>query len=91
MVGVHACGLVNTFICSLLSQEGPFLHSPKGNKTGVILATLNLLTTATPPPPPPPAPPTAISSPLAHDGGDAGRSRRLCNHFTFVSAIDFLA
>lgn len=51
-----------------------------------------------PPPPPtnplhphPPATPPAISSALVRNCKAAARSFRFCNHFTFVSAIDFLA
>lgn len=40
---------------------------------------------------PHPHTPTAISSALVHNCKAAARSLRFCNHFTFVSAIDFLA
>lgn len=36
-------------------------------------------------------PPTAISASLLHNCKPAARSLCFCNHFTFVSAIDFLA
>lgn len=68
------------------------MQLPHSNEMVVIFEeTHSVSHHAEPSAPHPPHPQTAISSSLVHNCKAAVRSLRFCNHFTFVSAIDFLA